>query len=302
MCGALIVALLVCPSQGATQGLPGPPPDVLVHLVQIAEQLPRNSFLRHQLEEGDYGSGMTQPWMEVAKRDGVKRALIEVNFIWQRGLHHLRPARVIFFSAYDGPDSQITDTDTLSKFDRDDLTNLVAQAALERAQKGWWLESPEHEHPARKGKVPASTIIVLYDDPWFPVVPSIYGTRDTSWSSLENAAWIGDRVAVKELLSQANLRRVDIDRALVRAAGRNDSWIVNFLLGKGANPNARIKGEGNALTTAVFAGEFQNVEILLRAGADPNSKSAMGETPLSIAIRRGHADMVEILQKAGARK
>ncbi len=168
--------------------------------------------------------------MEAARRDGVKRALIEVNFTWQRGLHDLRSVRVMFFTAYDGQDSQVTDAGRLAKFESDGLQRLLTQAALDRARNGSWFESPEHEHPPRRGVVPASTMVVLYDDPWLPLLQPMYGIRDTSWSPLEDAASVGNRVAVKRLLSQGNSRQTDLERALIRAARGDDSWIVGLLL------------------------------------------------------------------------
>jgi hypothetical protein len=179
--GLTAVALIVVSTlQAFGQQPPLPPPEVREHLLHVAQELPADSVLRSQLEVGAHGDGVSYPWMDAAKRDSVKRAVIEINFTWHGGLHDLKVVRITFFTSYEGPSSQVTDPQQLAHLERDGLRASLEQAALDRARQGWWLESPEHQHPARKGPVPAATVILLYDDPWLPVLQPRYGIRDTT--------------------------------------------------------------------------------------------------------------------------
>ena len=55
---------------------------------------------------------------------------------------------------------------------------------------------------------------------------------------------------------------------------------VAFLLGKGANINAKSRDGGTALHGAAFLGHTETVNLLINKGADPNIRNNKGETPL----------------------
>jgi hypothetical protein len=296
-------ALLLCP-QARTHLSVVPPLPVETHLRQVAKELPAGSVLRHELEAGDHGDGVRYLWMDLAEHDGVKRVEVEVNFTWHRGLHDLQPVRVMFFSSYDESAPQITDPAALEKFDRDGLKSLVEQAALDRARQGTWFESPEHQHPAKRGRVPASTGILLYDDPWLPLLPVWYGIRDVTWSPLEDAAFVGDQVAVKRLLAErhVNKNKKDLDKALGAAALGDHVAVIHLLLDGGANVNARLKNGATPLTIAVANGRLRSVDVLLKAGANPSSRNRDGDSALSIAIQHRYAQIAAILKQAGGRE
>jgi Ankyrin repeats (3 copies) len=238
--------------------------------------------------------------MDLARRDGVRCVVAEANFTWHRGILDLQPVRVMFFSSYDESVGQITDDAALEKFDGDGLTSSVQQAALDRVRQGSWFESPEHQHPARRGRVPASTVVVLYDDPWLPLPQVWFGTRDLTWSPLDDAAFMDDQVAVKRLLEEKKIKRKDLDRALGIAVGGDSVAAIHLLLDGGANVNARINGD-TALTIAVANDRPRSVGVLLKAGANPNSRNKEG-TPLAIAIQRHYEEVAAILRQAGARE
>jgi ankyrin repeat protein len=96
--------------------------------------------------------------------------------------------------------------------------------------------------------------------------------------------------------------RTDAEPLVCWAAGadfRND--VLEMLLVRRADPNAR-DGEGHtALMCAAFAGNAQAVRTLLAHGADPNLRSKHGDTALSTALQLGHTDVVALLKRAGAK-
>jgi len=287
------VAVVVLNTLQIPATLPIPPAGVQEHLRQIARDLPLDSVLRHQLEDGAHGDGVAYPWMDAMKRAGVKRTAIEVNFTWHRGLHDLKVARVMFFTSYEGPDSQVTDPEKLNQFERDGLQATLEQVGLDRARHGWWFESPEHQHPAKRGRVAAGAVILLYDDPSLPVPPPLYGTRDPSLSPLEQVASIGDRAELKRLLTQDKLKPGDLDKALVWAAAGDDSEIVHWLIAAGA----RVDSGELPLTAAIANWKIANVKLLLEAGADPNARDKKNdETPLMLAMRNNLRDSTLVVK------
>jgi len=305
----MLAVIILSALRASAQQNPLPPPEVRAHLHQIAHEFPADSLLRRELEAGVHGDGRTYPWMDFARRDGVKRAAIEFNFTWHRGLHDLKVARIMFFTDYEGPDSQVTNSERLGQVARDGLEASLEQVALHRALKGTWFESPEHQHPPKKGWVPASTVVVLHDDPWLPTSPIMYVTTDSSWGPLEDASLLGDRVALKRLLAQGNSKHVDLDNALYWAAGGDDPVLVKWLLHAGAQANSR----NLPLFAAARNSRTVNIELLLDAGANPNSKDADGQSALSIVtqleransgplVRRNLVNIAELLKKAGARQ
>lgn len=86
--------------------------------------------------------------------------------------------------------------------------------------------------------------------------------------------------------------------------GRAD--LVQLLLDAGANPNARLPLEGDALAgapvlaLAVVDGRSEIVDLLLAKGADPNSTGAYGATVLANAMASGYDGMVRSLRSHGA--
>lgn len=51
--------------------------------------------------------------------------------------------------------------------------------------------------------------------------------------------------------------------------------------------------------SAVRAGHEDIIELLIAKGANVNAKNAQGQTPLDIAVNRGHAEIAELLRKYG---
>jgi len=84
------------------------------------------------------------------------------------------------------------------------------------------------------------------------------------------------------------------------AAGHGD--VVELLIAKGADVNARRNDNRTPLHTACRAGHKDVVELLIAKGADINARDNKDQTPLSLAKEGGHAEIVELLKKHKAKE
>ncbi len=90
------------------------------------------------------------------------------------------------------------------------------------------------------------------------------------------------------------------ETALHIVVKRNDAPYVNFLLARGADPNAR-DGKGNTpLLVAVNSGNEGLIQPLADGKANPNLANSSGETPLILAVQRRDIVMVRDLLAIGA--
>ncbi|TKS74747.1 DNA-binding protein RFXANK [Collichthys lucidus] len=87
---------------------------------------------------------------------------------------------------------------------------------------------------------------------------------------------------------------------LMWAAAFGEKAVVDYLLEKGADPNAIARERESALTLASSGGYVDIVESLLRHGVDINTYDWNGGTPLLYAVRGNHIKCVEALLANGA--
>jgi ankyrin repeat protein len=223
--------------------------------------------------------------MDEMRREGVKRASVEIKLTWFFGPRFLRVVRVKYFSGYDSPDSQVTDPRRLNQFRACGLEERLKQIALQRGLRGRWFESPPHQHPSRWWPVPAGVVAELLDDEWLPIFPSFYWNLDTSWTPLVHAVAADDRVDIERLLAQGDLEASDLDMALSWAAAGDDPAILRELLKAGARVNSPDKKGYTALMGAINNRKIANVKVLLDAGGDVNAKvPETGDTPLTLPL------------------
>ena len=104
------------------------------------------------------------------------------------------------------------------------------------------------------------------------------------WNDLHKAAEYGkaSEIELKQLLTRFNVdvRSSSGSTARHYAAGKGNTKTVQFLLGAGANPNARNKYEDTPLHETAQRGRTKTVQLLLEARANPDAKNKRGETPL----------------------
>tara|TARA_B100000609_G_scaffold122535_1_gene97561 strand:- start:109 stop:390 length:282 start_codon:yes stop_codon:yes gene_type:complete len=77
--------------------------------------------------------------------------------------------------------------------------------------------------------------------------------------------------------------------------------IVELLIAKGADVNAKGKGETTPLHTAARTGRKEVVELLIAKGTDFNAKNDDGHTPLDLAIEEDETETANLLRKHGGK-
>lgn len=90
------------------------------------------------------------------------------------------------------------------------------------------------------------------------------------------------------------------DSALHLVVARRDTVWMQWLIGKGANVNARNARGQTPLQIASDLGYVEGVETLLKYGARVDEQNATGETPLVSAVHRRDGTLVRLLLKNGA--
>ena len=125
------------------------------------------------------------------------------------------------------------------------------------------------------------------------------------WKFLE-AVRKKDGNAVEEQLSEpgstiVNTRDVTTgETALHIVTKRRDTTWMSFLIGKGANVNARDSQGVTPLQLATNLGFVEGIELLVDGHARVDEPNDAGETPLISAVHRRDIGMMRILLKAGA--
>lgn len=265
------------------------------HLREVADALPADSTLRQALQNGAHGDGIHYSWMDEMNSSGVKCVKVEIHLTWFFGPRFLKIARIMYFTSYDDPDSQVTDPERIKFFQTSGLEAKLKEVALKRGRRGFWFESPPHQHPPRWWPVAAAVRIDLMDDEFLPVFPQLYRDFDTSQTQLVRAVAAGDRFETQKILSQGKLDSRDLSQAFVWAGAERDTNTVRALLSAGANVNAQDHKGNTALMAAAAYNNVRAVKVLLDAGADRTIKNKNGETALSIASNANYAEVVQLL-------
>jgi ankyrin repeat protein/mono/diheme cytochrome c family protein len=134
-----------------------------------------------------------------------------------------------------------------------------------------------------------------------------FDPQTATWPALVNAVQTNCLTCVDTLLSA--VRPAELNAALVALAGLPYPTVIQRLLDRGADPNARVMSmrrdlRGRTPLMVAASSDYLptvTVKMLLERGADPNAAGVDGDTPLDLARRNGPTPVVEMLIAAGAR-
>ena len=133
----------------------------------------------------------------------------------------------------------------------------------------------------------------------------VYALAAECFTALTFAVESGFTECAEVLMKEGN---IDVNKRyeyssmtlLMYAAVNRQMKLLDFLLGKGADVNARNNSGYTALIWAVGQRYDEGVEKLIAAGADVNERSSSGYTALITAAEQGYHECVERLIDAGA--
>jgi ankyrin repeat protein/L-ascorbate metabolism protein UlaG (beta-lactamase superfamily) len=151
-----------------------------------------------------------------------------------------------------------------------------------------------------KNKTPAKIAIILFlAAVFFLYSPAFQAPPE----EIFKAAAEGDLAKVRELVEKdpelVNVRSEEESTPLHGAAAAGHLAIVEFLLSKGADIDARNSANQNPLFYAAYNGKADVVSLLLDKGADFKETDRYGRTVLHYPVREGYKDVVEILAGKG---
>jgi ankyrin repeat protein len=113
----------------------------------------------------------------------------------------------------------------------------------------------------------------------------------------------GNLAKVKELVEKnpelVKAKDKESETPLHKAAAQGHMDVVNYLISKGADIDARNNANQNPLLHAAYYGKTEVVKFLLDKGADFKTPDIYGRTILHYPVREGYEDVVEILLSKG---
>lgn len=241
--------------------------------------------------------------MEKMRKQGVKRAAIEVQASYRKGwVEDVHIVRRLYFSQFDGPDSQISSASILKRIDDSGLQTELDRAVIDRAKvapvKGP-VDSPPLSFRHRFHYV--WTLVQIYSDPAFPQEKTLLHPTGHQTATLNDAVLFGDALETQKLLQAKRFKQGELDYTLFSAvmSDFDNTTSIRLLLGAGANANSRAGDETTPLMVAVA--RPCNIRPLLDGGADRDARDSSGRTAIEIARQQRVIVSVQLLEQAGAR-
>ena len=109
-----------------------------------------------------------------------------------------------------------------------------------------------------------------------------------------------DTIIGKQGPSVVNYRGYNGDTPLTVAMASRNTTYVNYLIGKGAQPDLPDKRGDTPLIIAARSGFSEGIVRMLAAKANVNAANRQGETALIVAVQQRQTAIVKLLLAAGA--
>lgn len=282
----LFLTLLGCSSQ-LTRPARTPDAEARQHIQELISSLPPDSSIRRTLEGEQYAKGIHEPWMDDMSSSGLREAMFEVHGVWRTG-SGFRPKsveRIVYRTKYDGPGSQLTDTERISKIHASGLEAKLQEAALAKSRDARW---PFESRFSLLG-VNCFVDVYLFDDEWiadhwrFTNTP-VLAAYDPSETPLFSAAQVGDLLGVSNSLNTLTFSRNELNNALSGAVSypSDNTNVIRLLIKAGANPDT-VRSDGTTLLMeSIDYLNESNIRLLVASGADRSRKNRAGDTAFSI--------------------
>ena len=122
------------------------------------------------------------------------------------------------------------------------------------------------------------------------------------WTPLLHAAEGGHKEIIELLIAKGadvNAKNLRGETSLYDVVGRGHKEIAELLIAAGADVNAKDNDGSTPLHNAAKHDEV--VELLIAAGADVNAKNTLGWTPLDRAITSNLTETADLLRKHGGK-
>ena len=128
----------------------------------------------------------------------------------------------------------------------------------------------------------------------------LYGDTPLLW-----AAGFGNKEVVEMLITKGadmNAKAEEGWTPLHYATGGNDRGIAELLIANGADLNAKNANDQiTPLHWAAWRGHKEVAELLIAKGSDVNAKRDDVKTPLDLAIKYNHTKTADLLRKHGGK-
>jgi hypothetical protein len=257
-------------------------PRVQEHIRNIIGSLPRDSSMRRTLIQGQYGTGVRQPWMSKMSEAGVRVAMLEVCGFWH-GFFGFSPKgvrRTNYRKEYDGLDSEVTDGNNKAQIDAALGKYLTAEAYRESAKATSFGIDETLKYGTR-----CVARIYLYDDEWVTDLevsshPPILDCSVFNKSQFYLSANLGDAASVADLLSTESFSKNELDAALFAASRwpSDNRKVMQLLIDKGADVNSTATVGQTPLMASAETMNLSNVKFLIEQAADVSRTDRDGST------------------------
>jgi len=268
------------------------PPEVQ----RLLQELTPCSTLYTELEEGQFGNGIDQSYMQTMRQYGVQRALLIVNAKRRNNkVDDPIVVRALYFNRYDGPNSQVTDPSKLAQI-RQSLQPALEEIARDRVENAPFFHGFERGYKQTKQW---SGYAEFFSNSWLPQQETRFFPQVQSDVTLASTALTGDSIEVGRLLKSISVQRSQLNLALSDAllSRYDNSAVIELLVRAGADVNAT--GHDGTTPLMIAVDSPCNLRVLLANGAEIDARDKLGRTALKRAQDHKQLDSVRILQEAG---